>query len=72
MNVLRYYAQKKGLTQHELSKQFGISISSISMMMNGERLPSLDVACRIERLTSRPKILPRHWIEGVEVDNEQI
>ncbi len=68
MNVLRYYAQKKGLTQAQLATQLQISISSISMWMNGERLPSLEVACRIERLTSRPKILPKHWIEGVEAE----
>ena len=68
MNVLRYYAQKKGLTQAQLATQFQLSISAISMLMLNHRVPSLEVACRIERLTSRPKILPKHWIEGVSVE----
>ena len=47
--IIRYERLNKGMTQAELAKQSSISVSAISKMENGKRLPSMQTAIDIFR-----------------------
>ena len=48
------YLEEAGQTQRELARQLGISKSHLSMIVNGDRQPSLPLALLIEEVTGVP------------------
>jgi transcriptional regulator with XRE-family HTH domain len=51
---LAAYFEQTGSPQIELARALGISKSYISLLVAGERQPSLELALRIEKLTGVP------------------
>lgn len=51
---LAAWLEQSGTTQTELAEQLGVVPSHISMLVSGDRTPSLDLAIRIESLTGVP------------------
>lgn len=51
---LRDWMQRRGFNQAETARAFGWTVSFVSMLMNEHRLPSLDNAVKIERVTGIP------------------
>jgi len=48
-NKVKYYRKKCDLTLKELSELTGVSISAISLIENGKRIPSIFIASRIAK-----------------------
>ena len=46
--------QRRGFNQAETAREFGWTVSFVSMLMNEHRMPSLDNAVKIERATGIP------------------
>jgi transcriptional regulator with XRE-family HTH domain len=49
--MLREIIIKSGKTQTHWAREIGVSKSYLSDLLNGKRVPALDLAARIERLT---------------------
>ena len=53
---LRDWMKRRGFNQAETALEFGWTESFVSMLMNEHRMPSLDNAVKIERLTGIPVV----------------
>ena len=62
MRKIKQWQLDHGLSQVDLSVLFEVSISHISMICNGVRMPSLPLAVKIEKLTGG-FVAPRDWVE---------
>ena len=51
---LRVFLEKSGKTQSEFASELGIAQSSVSLMVNGKRVPGLSLALRIAEVASVP------------------
>ena len=49
--MLKKYLKANRATQRDFASSLGISQAFLSQLLNGRRIPSLDLAVRIERLT---------------------
>ena len=52
--LLKEWMQLRGYKQARVAEVFGMTVSFVSMLMNRHRVPSLDKAIKIERLTGIP------------------
>ena len=66
MRKIKQYQIDHGLSQTDLSHIWGVSISHVSMVCNGVRMPSLPLAVKIEKST-QGFVLPRDWVEEAEL-----
>ena len=51
---IREYKEMEKLKNHELAKMFGVSTLYISLLLNGHRRPSLELADKINAITGIP------------------
>lgn len=50
--MLKEHLAQTGTTQRDFARQVGITEGYLSLILNGNKTPSLAVAARIERLTN--------------------
>lgn len=59
--MFKDFIRQSGDTQTVWARRLGISAAHLSDLVTGKKLPSLDLAVRIERAT-QGRVPPSHWV----------
>ena len=65
MRRIKQYQLDHGLSQVDLSHIWGVSISHVSMICNGVRMPSLPLAVKVEKST-QGFVRASDWVEEAD------
>lgn len=61
-NALAVYLEEEGLVQKVFAQKVGVSQTTLTLILRGERMPSLEVAFQIEKVT-KGKVKASDWLK---------